>query len=107
MPETAEMVNPLREGIRLRRTPDPCAIVIFGASGDLTQRKLIPALFDQAVEQHLRSRFSIIGCGQTPLSDDAFRERMHGSVRRFSRHRPEGPAWPRFAASLFYLTNGD
>src|ERR687884_147812 len=42
--QTQEEENPLLEGLRLRRTPEPCAVVIFGASGDLTQRKLIPAL---------------------------------------------------------------
>ena len=57
MPETAEMVNPLREGIRLRRTPDPCAMVIFGASGDLTERKLIPALFYLTRERMLPPGF--------------------------------------------------
>ena len=62
MPDTAELSNPLREGIRLRRTPDPCAMVIFGASGDLTERKLIPALFYLSRERMLPAGFSVIGC---------------------------------------------
>ena len=45
MTDTAVMTNPLREGMRIRKTPSPCAMVIFGASGDLTARKLIPALY--------------------------------------------------------------
>jgi glucose-6-phosphate 1-dehydrogenase len=50
MPEAGALTKPLREGIRLRRTPDPCAMVIFGASGDLTKRKLMPALYCLARE---------------------------------------------------------
>ena len=56
MTETAEpqqQENPLLEGLRLRRTPDPCALVIFGASGDLTQRKLFPALYSLALRRLL------------------------------------------------------
>ncbi|MBU0715036.1 MAG: glucose-6-phosphate dehydrogenase, partial [Verrucomicrobia bacterium] len=45
--------NPLREGLRLQRTPEPCALVIFGASGDLTRRKLVPALYNLDLEQLL------------------------------------------------------
>ena len=82
MPETAEMVNPLREGIRLRRTPDPCAMVIFGASGDLTERKLIPALFYLTRERMLPPGFSVVGCARTPKTDEQFRQEMSEAVKK-------------------------
>ena len=78
MPEIAEMVNPLREGIRLRRTPDPCAMVIFGASGDLTERKLIPALFYLTRERMLPPGFAVVGCGRTQKTDEEFCQRNVG-----------------------------
>ena len=53
--------NPLREGLRLERTPQPCALVIFGATGDLTKRKLLPALLNLAQENVLPQHFAIIG----------------------------------------------
>ena len=54
------MENPLREGMRLERTPDPCVMVIFGASGDLTKRKLIPALYNLACADLLPNSQSVI-----------------------------------------------
>ena len=53
--------NPLREGLRLPRTPDPCAVVVFGATGDLTARKLVPALYNLARERLLPGGFSVVG----------------------------------------------
>ncbi|HYL96801.1 MAG TPA: glucose-6-phosphate dehydrogenase, partial [Terriglobales bacterium] len=55
------MENPLREGMRLERTPDPCVMVIFGASGDLTRRKLMPALYNLWRERLLPAGFSVVG----------------------------------------------
>ena len=66
---TAE--NPLLEGLRLRRTPDPCALVIFGASGDLTRRKLFPALYSLALRRLLPERFGIVGVARTRADDEA------------------------------------
>ena len=68
--------NPLLEGLQLRRTPDPCILVIFGASGDLTQRKLFPALYSLAFRRLLPERFAVVGTARTEETDDDFRERM-------------------------------
>src|SRR5207248_2656300 len=57
--------NPLMEGLKLRRAPDPCALVIFGASGDLTKRKLFPALYSLALRKLLPSRFGVVGAART------------------------------------------
>ncbi|MGH2977529.1 MAG: glucose-6-phosphate dehydrogenase, partial [Gaiellaceae bacterium] len=65
--------NPLAEGLALRKTPDPCALVIFGASGDLTHKKLFPALYSLAFRRLLPERFEVVGVARTEGSDDAFR----------------------------------
>ena len=67
---------------------DPCTIVIFGASGDLARRKLIPALFELAVYESLARRFAIIGFARTKMTDDAFRDAMTEAVRKYSESRP-------------------
>jgi len=100
----ARVENPLREGMRLARTPQPCAMVIFGASGDLTRRKLLPALYNLALEQWLPAGFSVVGFSRRSDSDDEFRETMKGSVSEFSRRRPVQPAvWDSFAQGITYI----
>ena len=81
--EPAQQENPLLEGLRLRRTPDPCALVIFGASGDLTKRKLFPALYSLACRRLLPEKFGIVGVARTEESDDQFREAMKAAVQEF------------------------
>ncbi len=80
---------------------DPCVVVIFGASGDLTQRKLIPALYDLDRQGRLPEGLAVLGVSRTPMSDDAFREKMHASVKQFSAHFEE-EHWPSFARRVFY-----
>src|SRR5947209_8301619 len=77
--------NPLREGMRLERTPAPCVMVIFGASGDLTKRKLIPALYNLSRERLLPGGFSVIGYARRPIGDDPFRQQMLEGINEFSR----------------------
>src|SRR5215208_348243 len=77
--------NPLLEGLSMRRTPDPCAFVIFGASGDLTRRKLFPAVYSLALRRMLPENFAIVGVARTEESDDAFRDRMKHAVQEFGR----------------------
>ena len=78
---TAEAVgtDAIRD-VRLARTPSPAAIVIFGATGDLTQRKLMPALYSLAVQQLLPPETTIVGVARSELSDDEFRARMRAGV---------------------------
>jgi glucose-6-phosphate 1-dehydrogenase len=86
-----------------QRPAPPVALVIFGASGDLTQRKLIPALFDQYHTGHLSRNFAVIGFSRTPLSDDEFRERAHEGVTEFTRYRKHAAdSWDEFCEGLFY-----
>ena len=65
--ERVEAPNPLEEGLRRRRTPEPCALTIFGASGDLTQRKLFPALYSLAYRRLLPEHFAVVGVARTGL----------------------------------------
>jgi len=74
------MENPLREGIRLERTPDPCVMVIFGASGDLTKRKLMPALYNLWRERLLPAGFSVVGFSRTDMNDAQYRATMMEAV---------------------------
>lgn len=84
---------------------DPCTIVIFGASGDLTKRKLVPALYHLAVEHRLPRGFSVVGCARSQMNDDEFRHQMRAAVNEFSRSGLENEAvWEDFARRLYYLS---
>jgi glucose-6-phosphate 1-dehydrogenase len=84
----------------------PQTIVIFGASGDLAHRKLLPAFFHLYVEGLLPERFAIVGYARTPNSDSEFRESAYDAVKRHGAHPPEGGAWRDFAGHLHYITGG-
>ena len=99
----AEQENPLLEGLRLRRTPDPCALVIFGASGDLTKRKLFPALYSLALRRLLPEKFGIVGVARTEESDDQFREAMKAGVQEFGRDDFKDETWDWLAERMRYV----
>jgi glucose-6-phosphate 1-dehydrogenase len=83
---------------------DPCILVIFGASGDLTHRKLIPALYDLSRSNGsgtLPRPFAVVGVSRTPMSDEQFRDKMKESVRQFAGSFDES-TWTEFARSLYY-----
>ena len=98
--------NPLRQGLVDDRSPEPCTVVIFGASGDLTKRKLVPALFSLYVERLLPSAFAVVGYARKGMSDDAFRAELREWCGRFARHRPTDEQWARFSEGL-YFQQGD
>jgi glucose-6-phosphate 1-dehydrogenase len=95
--------NPLLEGLELARMPEPCALVIFGASGDLTRRKLFPALYSLAFRQLLPPRFAVVGVARTEMTDDEFRERMEEAVREFGRDEFRQDVWDSLAAGMRYV----
>lgn len=100
-----EQPNPLAESTRIERMPDPCTMVIFGASGDLAKRKLIPAIFDLARDGMLPPGFTIVGTGRTEMTHDSFRSYMHDAMKEFGNLRDaEQMTWETFAQSLFYVT---
>jgi glucose-6-phosphate 1-dehydrogenase len=85
----------------LSQEKSPCLLVIFGATGDLTSRKLIPALFNLFLGGILPRPFGIVGCGRTGLSDDSFRALLLGKCAAATVNHPR---WPEFAALLHYQT---
>ncbi|MFD3162985.1 glucose-6-phosphate dehydrogenase [Herpetosiphon sp. NSE202] len=96
--------NPLRAGLRIARTPEACTVVIFGATGDLTARKLLPALYNLAREGMVPAGFSLLGVGRRPWSDDDFRAEMRKSAEQFSRVQPiNEEVWQTFAEGLFWV----
>jgi glucose-6-phosphate 1-dehydrogenase len=99
-------LNPLRKGLRMERTPEPCVMVIFGATGDLTHRKLIPALYNLALEHLLPEGFSMVGFARRPWTDDSFRQEALDSINKFSRRRPAQPAvWDQFVKGIYYVSS--
>ncbi|HZR30592.1 MAG TPA: glucose-6-phosphate dehydrogenase [Terriglobales bacterium] len=101
----ATLENPLRAGIRLERTPEPCAMVIFGATGDLMRRKLMPALYNLYREHLLPAGFSIVGVSRTQMSSEQFRAAMKKAIQEFDEEAShDESAWESFAEGLSYLT---
>ncbi|MGE3796429.1 MAG: glucose-6-phosphate dehydrogenase, partial [Thermomicrobiales bacterium] len=97
------IANPLREGMTQIATAPPCVMVIFGVSGDLTSRKLMPSLYDLAMTSRLAEGFSIIGVSRREWSDDQFRDEMRAAVEAHSRTPVTQDRWDSFASSLFYV----
>jgi glucose-6-phosphate 1-dehydrogenase len=99
-----ESVNPLREGLQGERVPPPTTMVIFGSSGDLTKRKLVPALYSLARDRLLPSTFNVVGVARRELSDDDARKQMREACDKYARRRPvEDELWKSFSAGLFYV----
>lgn len=108
MQDAAEQADQLDELLTCRldlgrRTVEPCSIVIFGASGDLTARKLIPALFHLFREKQLPTPFRIIGFARREKNDQQFRDELFEAFKKYSRTRNvEASEWAEFASHLFY-----
>ena len=95
--------NPLAAGLELRRTPDPCVLVIFGASGDLTRRKLFPALYALAVRHLLPERFAVLGTARSPLATADFRNQMRDAVQQHARDEFRDDVWNDLADATSYV----
>jgi glucose-6-phosphate 1-dehydrogenase len=95
--------NPFQEDdLDLRNRPDSCTIVIFGATGDLTHRKLIPALFNLAAEGELPAGLRVVGFARRPKSDDEFRAGLEELNRKVSRQKHNDALWGQFSRSISY-----
>jgi glucose-6-phosphate 1-dehydrogenase len=99
----SEAENPLLEGLRLRRSPDPCAIVIFGASGDLTRRKIFPALYSLAFRRLLPERFGIVGVARTEQTTKQWIAEMKKAVKEHGRDELRSEVWNELAAAMRYV----
>ncbi|MFL5714248.1 MAG: glucose-6-phosphate dehydrogenase [Chloroflexota bacterium] len=101
-PRRAE--NVLREGLRLERVPDPSIVVLFGATGDLAHRKVIPALYHLWRTNLLPHEFMLVAIGRRPYTDDTFRAEIHTALEKYSRVLPlDVDAWESFAKRIEYL----
>ncbi len=96
------LTNPLREGQIARRLPESCNMVIFGATGDLTHRKLVPALYNLAAEGDLPPGGRVIGFARREKSDDQFRSELEASNRKHSRQGHNDEVWAQFSQGITY-----
>ncbi|MDQ2674409.1 MAG: glucose-6-phosphate dehydrogenase, partial [Chloroflexota bacterium] len=95
--------NPLREGLRLERMAEPCTMIICGATGDLTERKLGPALYNTLLGGFLPPEFTVVGFARRDLSDEDFRNHLLEGINKHSRNKPAKPAiWESFARGIEY-----
>ena len=103
-PEHDEVPNPLRAGLRAESAPEPCVVVVFGASGDLAHRKLLPALYNLAAAAHLPAALGLVGVSKSEYAHEEFQKDMHDAVARFSRTKPiDEEVWQDFAAGMRYV----
>src|SRR5215467_676266 len=99
------LAEPVREKASGPRVPGSCAMVIFGASGDLTARKLLPALFHLFTDNLLPKCFAVIGCAITPYTDEQFRQRAAQAIRDSSPDGVDVSLLQRFTRLLHYTTH--
>ena len=100
---TRPVANVLREGLRLERVPDPSVLVLFGGTGDLAHRKVIPALYQLWRTNLLPHEFVLLAIGRRPYDDESFRKDIRASLDQFSRVLPvEEDAWRSFAERICY-----
>ena len=101
--ETPSAENPLVDG--LERLPvHPTVLVIFGATGDLARRKLLPALYNLAHEGGLPERFSLVGNARSKMTDEEFRQQATDSVREFSRRPPDEKVLAKLVGDIRYVS---
>jgi len=90
--------------MRLERVAPPCVVVIFGATGDLTRRKLLPALYQLTEQRLIPAEFAILGTARQALSDDEFRAQMQEAIKEFAADENfDESTWQSFAKRLFYI----
>jgi glucose-6-phosphate 1-dehydrogenase len=96
--------NPLRVGLRQERVPEPQILTIFGASGDLTHRKLIPALYQMKLDRRLPPEITIVGVARRDWSHDYFREHSRQGIEEFGNGIKDEESWQEFAKGLYYCS---
>jgi glucose-6-phosphate 1-dehydrogenase len=98
--------HPFLQGLSKHRGAPPTVVVIFGASGDLTARKLIPAIYNLSVDNLLPADFHLVGFGRKAIPDEEFRTMASAAVKEFSRRELDAEVWKRVAASTTYVAGG-
>jgi glucose-6-phosphate 1-dehydrogenase len=97
-------IAPAMTGQPVGKVADPCVMVIFGASGDLTRRKLIPALYNLAKAQLLPHEFAVIGIARSPMSAEDYRKKVTEDMKKFATGDVDPDLWEWFARRIFYLS---
>ncbi len=95
---------PLTSGQPVGKIADPCVMVIFGASGDLTRRKLIPALYNLAKAQLLSREFAVVGISRSPMSSEDYRKRVSEDMKKFATADVDPDLWEWFERRIFYMS---
>src|SRR5580658_2410723 len=98
--------QPAAAPVRVGKQGDPCVMVIFGAAGDLTGRKLIPALYNLARAGLLSREFAVVGVARAQISNEDFRKRVHDDVKAYCGECIEDATWESFIQRFYYF-NGD
>ena len=106
MTNSEPLTNPLREGLGYRAMPEPCTLVIFGATGDLTHRKLVPALYNLSADGTLPPVMSVVGFARRDKTDEGFRSELETAARKHSRQGIDDELWKSFASSISYHRSG-
>ncbi|HEX7256369.1 MAG TPA: glucose-6-phosphate dehydrogenase [Gaiellaceae bacterium] len=101
--ETPARESPLLEGLELRRRSEPCVLTIFGASGDLTRRKIFPALYALAFRDLLPEQFAVLGVARREMSNEDFVAALEEAVREFGRDEFRPEVWELLARRTRYL----
>jgi glucose-6-phosphate 1-dehydrogenase len=102
MTTAATIVEQLAAGESRPIAAEPATLVIFGGSGDLAHRKLLPALYNLHLDGLLPPRMAVVGVGRSPMTDDAYRDFAKDGIGQFSRRPLDPQAWQTFAPSIFY-----
>ena len=103
MADTQVLQNVLRDEQRLPHVPEPGVMVIFGASGDLTSRKLVPALYDLAAQRRLPLEFAVVGISRTEMSHDEFRDKLRKTLEEQRSGEISDDVWESFSNGIFYM----
>ena len=99
--------NPLLDNLRIEPTPGATTLVIFGASGDLTRRKLLPALYSLSRGQRLPARFAVVGVARSATSDEQFRQQFHDSLKQFAKVDARSDEVVRSLQAQMYFVSGE
>ena len=97
-------ISPLKETLP---PVEPCTLIIFGGSGDLARRRLIPALYNLLLDGLMPSNYIVLGLGRTPMSDEEFRAAVRDGVVKYSRQALIEDTWTAFSRHLFYLAGAN
>jgi len=98
--------HPFLQGLSKHRGAPPTIVVIFGASGDLTARKLIPAIYNLSYDNLLPADFHLVGYGRKPIPDEEFRTMASGAIKEFSRLELDAEVWAKVGATTTYVSGG-